>query len=138
MTSLRILLVDDDEAWLSAISGLLRDFSRCEVVGQARDGFQAIQRTKVLQPDVILLDIGLPQLDGFQAARQIRTACPKTKIIFLTEFTSPEAAKVAMLLGASGYVFKSEITGDLLNALEAASQDERFVSAAIPSFSLST
>ena len=131
VTSTRILLVDDNDAWLGVISGILKESPRWRVVGEARDGFEAIQKAKLLRPDVILLDVGLPQLDGFQAARQIRTACPTSRILFLTQFSAPEAAELAVMLGATGYVLKSEAAVDLLPALEAVAEGRTFVSRAL-------
>ena len=135
MTPTRILLVDDNEAWLALASGILRDYPRWQVVGEARDGFEAIQRANVLRPDIILLDVGLPQLNGFQAARKIRIISPTSRILFLTQFTDPEGAKLAMMLGAAGYVCKSEAAVDLLPALEAVSQGDCFVSKTLSSLS---
>ena len=86
-----------------------------------------MQKARDLQPDLILLDIGLPKLNGIEAARQIHDHCPKTKILFLSESQSVEVVRAALSTGAHGYVLKSDGT-ELLNAVEAVLQDRIFVS----------
>lgn len=98
------------------------------MVGEARDGFEAIQKSEQLQPDVIVLDLGLPLLNGLEAAREIRVIAPNSKILFLSVLACRETAELVLALGASGYVLKSESAVDLLPAMEAVVSGKQFVS----------
>ena len=103
---------------------------RCELeeMAEASEGLEAVEKARQLQPTLVLMDIGLPGLGGIEAARRIREACPKSKIIFLTQETSPEVISEAVKLGASGYVFKSEAETRLVPALEAVLNGKPFFS----------
>jgi len=124
----KILVVDDFEPIRQCVGSMLEQTAKFQVIGHAAAGFEAIQKAKDLQPDLILLDIGLPKLDGIAAASQIRKLAPKSKILFLTENTSPEVVEAALSTGASGYVVKSEAGQELFEALEAVGQGGQFVS----------
>jgi len=100
-------------------------------VGEASDGLGALQKAQELQPDLIVLDIGLPSLNGIQAAHRIREASPKSKILFVSENRSFDVVEEALKTGASGYVVKSDAGSDLLLAVEAVLQGKRFVSASL-------
>ncbi len=100
------------------------------VVCEVSDGVEAVQKAVELKPDLILLDIGLPTLNGIEAARRIRKAVPESKIIFATQETSPDIVQEAMMLGAWGYVFKTHAARHLLPAIDAALSGKRFVSSA--------
>jgi len=95
-------------------------------VAEASEGLEAVDKARELQPHLVLMDIGLPLLNGIEAARRIREVSPKSRIIFLTQETSPEVVSAAMVLGASGYVFKSEAETHLVRALEAVLKGEQF------------
>lgn len=95
---------------------------------EASDGSDAVRLAQELNPDLILMDIGLPGLNGIEAARRIRELLPKSKIIFVTQERSEEIVQVALTLGGSGYVLKSRASNDLLSAIRAASNGRRFVS----------
>jgi DNA-binding NarL/FixJ family response regulator len=128
MPPLRILLVDDFAPWRLAVSSMLKVMPQRPVIYQASDGLEAVQKAIELQPDIILLDIGLLVMDGVEAARHIRNLAPQTKVLFLTENHSSEVAKEVLLHGASGYVVKSDAAAQLLAAVQAVIHGERFVS----------
>ena len=90
------------------------------------NGLEAVQKAQDLKPDLILMDIGLPGLNGIEAARRIRTLAPNSKIIFLTQESSPEVVREAVILGARGYVIKSRAETDLLIAVDAVLQGKQF------------
>src|SRR5262249_35305039 len=107
-TSFRILVVDDYEPWRRFCSTILHTQPEFRVVGQAVDGMDAVSAAQELQPDVILLDIGLPVIDGIEAARRIREVCRKSRILCISENRSRDVAEKALRAGASGYVIKSK------------------------------
>ena len=129
--STRVLVVDDYEPWHAFVSNALKKQPHLEIVAQASDGLEAVQRAKELQPDLILLDIGLPRLNGIEAARRIREVSPTSKILFVTENRSPEVAQEALSNGAGGYVVKSDAASELLPAVKAVLEGERFISASL-------
>jgi DNA-binding NarL/FixJ family response regulator len=95
------------------------------------DGLEAVQQAQQLQPDLILLDIGLPTLNGIEAARRIREVSPASKILFVSENRSVDIAEEALNIGAGGYVVKSDATSDLLPAVKAVLEGKRFISASL-------
>ena len=99
-----------------------------QVIGEVSDGLEAVQQAVELQPDLILLDIGLPSLNGIEAARQIRKLIPESKIIFLTQESSADVVQEALSLGARGYVVKTMAESELLTAVEAVLLGKTFVS----------
>ncbi|MGB8768849.1 MAG: response regulator transcription factor [Candidatus Korobacteraceae bacterium] len=128
MASVRILIVDDYEPWRRMVFAMLQEYPNWQVICEASDGLEAVQKSKELQPDLILLDIGLPRLHGIEAARQILEFVPHTKILFLSENLCPEVVQEALCIGARGYVVKSDAGHDLLAAMEAVIADKWFVS----------
>ena len=123
-----ILVVDDYQPLRQLVCSVLDQSAGFQVIAQAADGLDAIQKAKLFQPDLILLDIGLPKLNGIAAARQIRKVAPKSKILFLSQETDLEIVKSSLGTGACGYVVKSDLGKELSEALEAVIQDGRFVS----------
>ena len=105
--------------------------SDLQVIGEVSDGLEAVQRCVELQPDLILLDIGLPSLNGIKAARQIRRLVPESKVIFLTQESSADVVQEALSLGARGYVVKIKAASELLTAVEAVLLGKTFVSGTI-------
>ena len=121
-------LVDDFERFRGFTSSLLRKQPGFQIVGDASDGPEAVQKAEELKPDLVVLDIGLPKLNGIEAARQIRLVSPDSKILFLTGDHDPAVAREALGTGATGYVAKSDAAVELLNAVEAVLLGKQFVS----------
>lgn len=111
-----ILLADDYSPICDAVRTLLEPVY--EVVGCVRDGRALLKTAMDLKPDVVLMDVGLPLLNGLQAARELKQLRPEVKIVFLTMNLDPDIAKEAFRIGASGYVLKHTIPEDLLRAIE--------------------
>lgn len=128
MSDIRILVVDDFPAWRRLICCKLQTYRGLHVVGDASDGIEALRKVKDLHPDLILLDIGLPKLNGFEVARQVRMHFAKTKIIFVSENRSREIVEEALRLGSGGYVVKSDAEADLLPAMKAVVRGKQYVS----------
>lgn len=124
----RILSVDDFEPYRHFVVSLLHERSDLKVICGVSNGLEGVQKAEELKPDLILMDIGLPGLNGIEAARRIRTLAPNSKIIFLTQESSPEVVRETAMLGASGYVFKSQAETDLLLAVDAVLQGKQFFS----------
>jgi DNA-binding NarL/FixJ family response regulator len=129
MSVIRILVVDDFGPWRRFVALALQKHSHLQIVFEASDGLQAVQKAEELQPDLILLDIGLPMLNGIEAARRIRSLAPNAKILFLSENDSSDIAEAALNTGAKGYVIKSDAGRELLPAIRAVLEGEQFVSA---------
>lgn len=128
-SNIRVLLVDDYAPWREAICSILQRGNGFQVIGEAADGFKAVQKAQELQPDLILLDLGLPSINGIEAARQIRVQSPNSKILIVTENRSPDIVEAALNSGALGYVVKANSAHDLLPAVELVLQGKRFVGA---------
>jgi DNA-binding NarL/FixJ family response regulator len=109
---------------------MLRERPEFQIVGEASDGLEAIRKSEELQPGLILLDIGLPKLNGIEAARRICAVAPACRILFVSENQCPTIAQEALSIGACtrGYVVKSYAAEELLPAMEAVMQDRHFVS----------
>ena len=127
MPGLRTLVVDDHEDLRRLLRSMLLGKTECVVIGEASDGLQAIEHAKELQPDLILLDLSLPKLNGMEAARRIRKVSPHSKIVFLSQDPSPEIVQGALRLGAAGYLLKSDAT-ELPLAVDAILRGEVFIS----------
>jgi DNA-binding NarL/FixJ family response regulator len=120
MASLCVLTVDDFEPWRKFVCSTLQKRPQLQNILEVSDGFDAVEKARELQPDLILLDIGLPTLNGLEAARQIRVLSPNSKIIFLTESRDSDVAAEAFRSGARGFVVKSDAEEELLAAVDAA------------------
>ncbi len=112
-----VLVVEDFAPFRRLICSILATRAHLQVIGEAADGLEAVQKAQVLKPDLILLDIGLPSLDGFGCARRIRSLAPQSKIIFVSQESSTEVIQEALKL-ASAYVVKTKIASELLIAAE--------------------
>ncbi len=126
MSSVRILVVEDFAPFRQFIAETLATRRDLRIICEVADGLQAVQKAAELRPDLILLDIGLPSLNGIEAARQIRKLVPESKIIFLTQESSADVVREALKLGAWGYVVKAHAASDLLPALEAVLAEKQF------------
>jgi DNA-binding NarL/FixJ family response regulator len=126
-----VLLVDDYEPWRRFERLTLLAQQDLQIIGEAADGDEAIQKVVELQPEVILLDISLPGLNGIEAARQIAKVAPNSKILFVTETRSIEMAEEALSTGAAGFVIKSDAARELLPAIKTVLEGRRFVSASL-------
>ncbi len=124
----RVLVVEDNEQFRRYLCSALGSKPELQIVGEVGDGLEAVQKAEELQPDLILLDIGLPGLNGIEAGRRIRRLSPKSKILFVSQESSADFVQEALRLGALGYVIKSDAGSDLMAAVEAVLRNERFVS----------
>ena len=131
MSKVRVLVVDDFEAWRRFICSTLQRKADLQIIGEASDGLEAVQKAEELHPDLIVLDLGLPKLNGIEAARRIRKVSAGSKILFVTQESSPDVAQVALSSGALGYVLKTRVEADLLPALQAVLEGRQFVSSGL-------
>ena len=127
--SYRVLVVDDFEPWRRHVRSTLGESSRWRIVGEAADGPGAIEKAANLRPDLILLDVGLPTVNGIEAARRILAHDPNLKILFVSEHQSWEIAEAALCSGARGYICKSDSGRELSPAMDAVVEGRRFVAA---------
>ena len=124
----RILVVDDFEPARRSVCAILRTQKQLQVVGEAGDGIEAVQKAQELKPDLILLDIGLPKLNGIEAASRLCQLLPGVKILFVTQNNDPDIVRAALSNGAKGYLLKADAASDLLPAIEDVLRGEVFVS----------
>ena len=134
MSLIRILVVDDFKDWLRQVRVLLQSRPECQVIAEASDGSEAVQKAEDLKPDLILLDISLPNLSGIEAARQIRQCSPRSKIIFISLNSDLDIVRAALGAGALGYVHKIDAGGELLLAMDAVLEGQQFVSRSLKEY----
>ena len=118
--SVRILIADDFAEWRARIRSQLQARPEWQAVGEACNGMEAVQRTMELRPDIVILDIGMPRLNGVEASKLIRQQFPNSKIIFVTQENDAEIRAAALATGAVGYLLKADAQSQLLPAVEAA------------------
>ena len=116
-SSIRALAVDDFEPFRRFVCSTLERIPDLQVIGEALDGLDAVQKAQELKPDLILLDIGLPNLNGLEAANCIRQVTPDAAIIFLTQNSDKELVRAALSTGAQGYVLKTDAGSELFTAV---------------------
>jgi len=130
MSVVRVLVVDDVEDWRRFVSSILRA-EPFEIVGEASDGLMAVHLAEQMQPTVVLLDIGLPGLDGIKAGAGIRRVAPDAKIVFVSQQFDHDIVRAAFQLGAWGYVLKSDAVRELLKAINTVLSGKDFVSSSV-------
>jgi DNA-binding NarL/FixJ family response regulator len=130
-SSVRILLVDDFEPFRQQVCSILGTRPELRVVAEVGDGLEAVQKAEELKPDLILLDIGLPGLDGLEAANHIREVAPDSAVIFLTQNSDKDVVRAALSTGAQGYVLKIDAGSELLPAVAGVLGGDDFVSSGI-------
>ena len=127
MKKLRILVADDHGLVRRGARAVLQSRPGWRVVGEARNGCEAVEKITDLKPDVAVVDIGMPELDGIEVARQIRDAVPNTKVLILTMDESDQTVRRALDAGARGYLLKADLTECLAKAVKAVSEGKRFL-----------
>jgi DNA-binding NarL/FixJ family response regulator len=120
--TVRILVADDHPVVRHGLRTLLGGHPEWEIVDEAADGFEAVDKADRLKPDVVVLDITMPKMSGLEACRLIRKAVPASEILIVTQHDSPQMMREALEAGARGYVVKSNAARDLLAAVEAVSR----------------
>jgi DNA-binding NarL/FixJ family response regulator len=126
MKSFRILIADDHEVVRRGIRALLESHPGWEVSGEVEDGREAVERARELKPDLVLLDIGMPNLNGIEAARQILANDPEIDILILTVHDSQQVLREVLQVGARGFLLKSDAGRDLVTAVEAVQRNQTF------------
>ena len=127
----RVLVVDDQTLFRSGLTSLLGDDERVEVVGQAVDGGDAVKQVAKLKPDVVLMDIKMPNVDGIEATRQITELNPGSKVLILTTFETDSQVIQALKAGASGYVLKDSSAAAIVSSIVAVTAGERVMASAV-------
>src|SRR5271154_6079277 len=123
---LRILIADDHEVVRRGLAALLQSHEGWEICGDAKDGREAVEKAKLLKPDVVILDVGMPNLNGLAATRQLLQQNPQQKVIVLTITDSDQDIREALDAGARGFVLKSDAARDLVSAVEALQRNRMF------------
>jgi DNA-binding NarL/FixJ family response regulator len=131
MSVVRILVVDDVEDWRRWVASVLR-MEPFEIIGEASDGWEAIQLVEQMLPTIVLLDIGLPRLNGIEAGVRIRRVAPDAKILFVSQEFDPDIVRAALQLGAFGYVLKSDAARELVEAIHSIVRGKKFISSGVP------
>src|SRR4051812_19122772 len=130
---IRVLVVDDYEPFRRFARSTISQRPEFQIIGESSDGLEAVRSAAELQPDLILLDIGLPKLNGIEAARRIRVSSPKSKILFFSENHSPGIVEEALSTGAGGYLLKSDAARELFAGIEAVLEGKPFCSSSLSS-----
>ena len=127
----RVLIVDDQTLFRTGLASLLSEDERVEVVGQAVDGAEAVKQAIKFKPDVVLMDLKMPNVDGIEATRQILEAVPGTKVLILTTFETDSQVIQALNAGASGYVLKDSSAAAIVSSITAVMSGERVMASAV-------
>jgi PAS domain S-box-containing protein len=124
---MRVLIADDHEVVRRGVRALLLTQQNIDICGEAVDGRDAVEKTKLLHPDLVLMDISMPNLNGLQATREITSGIPQTRVLILSEHETPQMVQQALYAGAQGYVVKSSLSKNLFIALERVGRHEIFL-----------
>ncbi|HST11717.1 MAG TPA: response regulator transcription factor [Terriglobales bacterium] len=138
MRPAKVLIADDHEVVRHDIRVMVQGCSNLEVCGEASDGRQAVQLAAKLRPDIVIIDIGMPQLNGLDATRQIVHADPNVKVLILTMHESEQIVREVLAAGARGYLLKSDAGRDLITALEALASKKTFFTLKVAEIVLET
>ena len=130
LSPVRILIADDYADWRDQIRLLLQARPEWQIISEVGDGLDAVAEAQQMKPDLILLDIGLPKMNGIEAARRIRRLSPDSEIVFISLHNSPDVVQAALNTGAQGYVDKRNVGSELLPAIEDVLRGGKFVSSA--------
>jgi DNA-binding NarL/FixJ family response regulator len=130
-SSVRVLVIEDYEPFRRFICSMLRKRSGLQIVGETADGLEAVHKAEEMQPDLVVLDIGLPSLNGIEAARRIRKLSPESKILFVSQESSGDVVQEALALGALGYVVKAHAGSELLAAVGAVLGGRQYISSGL-------
>ena len=130
-STVRVLVVDDYVPFRQFVLSELGKRSELQIIGQASDGLEAVQKAEELQPNLVVLDIGLPKLNGIEAGKRIHEVVPGAKILFVTQNNDVDVVRAVLSNGANGYVLKPDASKELLQAVKAVLQGDRFVSARV-------
>jgi two-component system response regulator NreC len=125
MSELKILVVDDEKVIRTALSALLKTRGDWKVIGEAADGQEAVLKAKELKPDVIIMDLSMPRMDGLKATREIHREMPEAKVLIFTQHDTGQLVREAKEAGAQGYLLKSDAQS-LLAAVETIGQHKTF------------
>jgi len=117
MKNARLLIVDDHEIFRRGLRALLEPSSEWQICGEAVDGMDAVEQCKLLKPDIVVLDVSMPRLNGLEAARLIRQVNPESQIVIITQHDSPQIRSAALEAGAQAFVTKSAVGSELVFAL---------------------
>src|SRR5437868_11257361 len=128
MAKIKCLLVDDHTLFRQGVRRLLEGESDFEIVGESPDAGDAVEKARELRPDIVLMDIGMPGLSSFEAARQVRKTRPETKVLFLTMYEDEDYLVQCLEAGAAGYVLKDTAASQLLTAVRDASKGGNYLS----------
>ena len=131
MSTLKILIADDHDVVRKGLRMLIEEHPGWQVCGEARSGREAVEKAIQLVPDVAVIDVSMPDLNGLEATRQIRKECPNTEVLIITHHDSDEMAAEVLDAGARGYVLKSDSDKDLVHAIEVLSQHKPFFTSRI-------
>ena len=127
----RILICDDHTLFVEGIKAMLRNESSLEIVGEARDGRQAVELVKELKPDLLLMDVSMPDMNGFDATQRVHELDPNIKVLILTMHDEEELVARCLEAGAAGYIIKDAPASQLLYAIEMVQKGERYLSAVV-------
>ncbi len=134
MSSIRILITDDYAEWRLQVRSVLQARPEWQVIAEASDGLEAVETAQSVKPELILLDVGLPKLNGIETARRIQQISPTSRIIFLSQNNDLDIVRAALTTGARGYVRKSDVKKELIPAMDAVLRGKQFVSSSVKGY----